>query len=94
MKTLLTFALVCLVLTTSAQETWWMRPDQFRYEFGDTCKIFFQTGEQLIGEYVNLKKEEIGKVTSLVNGQQEDLTSFLKMGVAATGIVFALNSAS
>jgi hypothetical protein len=77
MKTLFTFLFSFVFIIASAQETWWMRPDQFRYEFGDTCKIFFQKGEQLIGEHVSIKKEDIGNVKLMVNGKTEDLTNVL-----------------
>jgi uncharacterized GH25 family protein len=53
--------LLMLIVSVVAAQELWMQPLKFIYSLGERAKINFVTGENLIGEPVDLKKDQIEK---------------------------------
>jgi hypothetical protein len=63
-----------MVISAQAQQTNWMKPNRFRFNKGDTCRITLVEGERLIGKYFSIGKDSLGTVKCLINGKLTDIT--------------------
>lgn len=76
--------LACIVLlftwsATRAQE-FWMMPDKFQYQQGDTIRIRFNVGENFVGETWNLRMERIRSVALHTKSDVLDIQSRARAG--------------
>ena len=70
----LLFALLAtLAFCTLQAQEFWMMPDKFQYEKGDTIRVRFNLGENFIGETWNLRPERIGTVSLHTTSATSDL---------------------
>lgn len=56
-----TLVLLMFIVSVVAAQEFWMQPLKFIYSLGEKARINFVTGENLIGEPVDLKKDQIEK---------------------------------
>ncbi len=64
---------------TLAQE-FWMMPDKFQYEPGDTIKIRFNVGENFVGETWNLRSERIRSISLHSTSGRTDIRPLAHIG--------------
>jgi uncharacterized GH25 family protein len=72
-------AFLLAFIDTHAQE-FWMMPDKFQYERGDTIKIRFNVGENFVGETWNLRPERLKSVSLHTSSGPSDILSQVKTG--------------
>lgn len=56
-----TVVLLMLIVSVVTAQEFWMQPLKFIYSIGEKAKVNFVTGENLIGEPIDLKKDKIEK---------------------------------
>jgi hypothetical protein len=61
-------------------QQFWMRPDKFHYQPGDTVRINFYVGDNLIGETWNLKKARIKRLELIQGETTTDLRELAREG--------------
>jgi len=79
MRSVLLFLLCFSAVATQAQQ-FWMRPNKFRYQPGDTVRINFLVGDNLMGETWNLRRQRIKRLELIGNNETKDLMPFINEG--------------
>jgi hypothetical protein len=64
----------------SRAQEFWMMPDKFQYQPGDTIKIRFNVGENFVGETWNLRMERIRSVTLHTKSGASDIKPSARAG--------------
>lgn len=75
---------------TQAQE-FWMMPDKFQYQPGDTIKIRFNVGDNFVGETWNLRQERLKSVALHTTSGRTDLRSRVRTGRGDHLLIPAVN---
>lgn len=73
LRRILTAALLLLAFRELPAQEFWMMPDKFQYEKGDSIRIRFNVGENFVGETWNLRPERIASVSLHTKATESDL---------------------
>ena len=73
-------AVLLLTCRSLMAQEFWMMPDKFQYEEGDTIRVRFNVGENFVGETWNLRQERIGALSLHINSAASDLKAGTEPG--------------